>query len=37
MSERTYAPVDVPQQTLDRFKNVATANVWDILLRHSGV
>jgi len=37
MSESTYASADVPQQILDRFKNVATANVWDILLRHSGV
>ena len=37
MSESTYASVDVPQKILERFKNVATANVWDILLRHSGV
>lgn len=37
MSESTYASVDVPQEILDRYKNVATANLWDILLRHSGV
>ena len=27
----------MPQGILDRFKEVATANVWDILLGHSGV
>ena len=37
MSERSYAQVEVPQGILERFKKVATANVWDILLGHSGV
>ena len=37
MSDRSYAQVEIPQSILDRFKKVATANIWDILLGHSGV
>lgn len=37
MTQRSYAPVDVPQEILDRFKKVPVATVWNHVWRDAGV
>ena len=37
MAERSYAPVDVPQHILDRFKKLPVASVWNSVHRYAGV
>jgi regulator of RNase E activity RraA len=37
MAERSYAPVSVPQEILDRFKKLPVATIWHKVVREAGV
>ncbi len=37
MTERSYAPVDVPQRILDRFKKLPVATIWHTVHRYASV
>lgn len=37
MTDRSFAPVEVPQEVLDRFKKLPVATVWHEVHRHAGV
>ncbi len=37
MSERSYQPVDVPQEILDRFKKLPVATIWHKVVTEAGV
>ena len=37
MAERSYEPVDVPQDILDRFKKLPVATIWSCVHRDAGV
>ena len=37
MTERSFAPVEVPQHILDRFKKLPVATVWNSVHRYAGV